>query len=155
MDLDIKQLQFMVPVACGGLCTFILDHGTRSFVCCLLLRGTFDRNQRNLLAIDKTTNGSIYKHATSLTPCGLLLSSRLQPNTSPLFDDVDVLKQAHAMTSTLGEPQLRPLLLVRALELGGVFKRDMDGKTTSNEELEEELCGQSLSQYSFTRTHSF
>ena len=48
------------------------------------------------------------------------------------------------MTSTLGEPQLRPLLLVRALELGGVFKRDMDGRTTSNEELEEELCGQSL-----------
>lgn len=45
------------------------------------------------------------------------------------------------MTSTVGEPQLRPLLLVRALELGGVFKRDSDGKTTSNEELDEELCG--------------
>lgn len=65
----------------------------------------------------------------------------LQPNTPPLFDDVDVLKQVHAMTSTVGEPQLRPLLLVRALELGGVFKRDSDGKTTSNEELDEELCG--------------
>ena len=78
----------------------------------------------------------------------------LQPNISSLFDDVDVLKQIHAMTSTLEEPQLRPLLLVRALELGGVFKRDLNGKTTSNEEVEEELRGQSPSQHSFTLTHA-
>ena len=58
------------------------------------------------------------------------------------------------MTSTLEEPQLRPLLLVRALELGGVFKRDLNGKTTSNEEVEEELRGQSPSQHSFTLTHA-
>ena len=61
------------------------------------------------------------------------------------------------MTSTLEEPQLRPLLLVRALELGGVFKRDLNGKITSNEEVEEELRGQSRSQhsFSFTLTHPF
>jgi len=87
-------------------------------------------------------------------PCGFLLLP-LQPDTSPLFDDVDVLKQVHAMTSTFGESQLRPLLLVRALESGGVFKRDLNGKTTSNDELEEDLYGQSLSQHSFTLTHSF
>lgn len=64
------------------------------------------------------------------------------------------------MTSILGEPRLRPLLLVRALESGGVFKRDLNGKTTSNDELEE-LYGQSLPQhYSSTTalpsfTHSF
>ena len=85
------------------------------------------------------------KYATSLTPCGFLLSPRLATQHLSLFDDVDVLKQVHAMTSTVGEPQLRPLLLVRALESGGVFKRDLNGKTTSNEELEEELCGQLLS----------
>jgi len=78
----------------------------------------------------------------------------LQPDTSPLFNDVDVLKQVHAMTSILAEQQLRPLLLVRALDSGGVFKRDLNGKTTSNDELEEELYGQSLPQHyphSFTR----
>ena len=58
------------------------------------------------------------------------------------------------MTSTFGEPQLRPLLLVRARESGGVFKRDLNGKTTSNEELEEELCGQSPSQHLLTLIHS-
>lgn len=45
------------------------------------------------------------------------------------------------MTSTSEEPQLRTLLLVRALESGGVFKRDVNGKTTNNEELDEELRG--------------
>jgi hypothetical protein len=51
------------------------------------------------------------------------------------------------MTSSFEEPQLRPLLLVRALESGGVFKRDPNGKTTSNEELEDDIYGQSLSQH--------
>jgi hypothetical protein len=70
----------------------------------------------------------------------------------PLFDDV---KQVHTTAPTFGEPQLPPLLLVRALELGGVFKRDLNGKTTSNEELEENLYSQSLLQRSLILTHSF
>lgn len=127
-----------------------------SFIRLLLVCTRTIRSQsEELLAIDKTPNGINYKRTTSLTPVDFSFRHGLQPNISSLFNDVDVLKQTHAMTSTLEEPQLRPLLLVRALELGGVFKRDLNGKTTSNEELEEELRGQSLSQYSFTPTHSF
>ena len=151
------MVSFVTLVACCCPCPSAPHYITRSFIYCLLVHGVSDRT---LLAFDKPRyqGKDTRRH---LTPVDFSFRHGLKPNTSPLFDDVDVLKQVHAMTPIPGEPRLRPLLLVRALESGGVFKRDSNGKTTSNDELEEELYGQSLPQhYSSTTalpsfTHSF